>query len=46
MTVFSEFPSSADLRSSRVDTRTVEPLTPPVVLCPNHNVKIEARTGE
>lgn len=33
MTVLTEFPVTADLRADRVDTRTVGPPAPPVVLC-------------
>ena len=40
MTVLIEFPATADLRAAKVETRTVVPPAPPVVLCVNYNVKI------
>ena len=36
MTILLEFPVTADLRAARVETRTVDPLAPPVVLCANY----------
>jgi len=41
MTVLLVFPATADLRAARVETRTVGPLAPPVVLHANYNVKLE-----
>ena len=46
MTVLLEFPVTADLRSAKVETRTVGPPAPPVVLCANYNVKTGAETSE
>lgn len=35
MTVLRAFPATADLRAANVETRTVDPPAPPVVLCAN-----------
>jgi hypothetical protein len=41
ITVLAEFPATADLRAASVDTRTVGPPLPPVVLRADHAVSGE-----
>lgn len=45
MTVFLEFPATADLRPAKVETRTVDPPAPPVVLYAKCNMKIEVEAS-
>lgn len=42
ITVLIEFPATADLRAAKVETRTVDPPDPPVVLYADYGVMMEA----
>jgi len=44
ITVLMESPVTASLRAAKVETRTVDPPVPPVVLCADYGVMMEVRS--